>query len=191
MSPWLTRACRRGGIAPSERRTPQSVTAGRALPFFIAFVLAFLSLLHGQPPLRLIAPANAADPAAAGPWLAEVVDGTVRIRVAGQTAGWQPLSDEAALDPNSAISTGKDGVAVLSNGVDRIRLSPNSHVVLPTAPTEEAGLLTLIRQRLGRVFFDVGDRPDRSFEVEGPFLVVLVKGTKFTVQANFISNSVD
>jgi hypothetical protein len=156
--------------------------------FFAAFVLAFIPALHGSSPLQLIAAARA-DAGDAGPWLAEDIRGTVQIRASGQTAGWRPLADATVIAPDSEISTGKDGTAVLANGVDRIRLSPNSHLVLP-AP-QEAGLLTLIRQKLGRVFFDVGARPDRSFEVEAPFLVVLVKGTEFTVQANFIANSVE
>jgi ferric-dicitrate binding protein FerR (iron transport regulator) len=139
----------------------------------------------------MIGSAEADDAAAGvGPWLAEYVRGTVRVRASGQAAAWQTLADEAVLAADSEVRTGADGIAVLANGVDRIRLSPNSHVVLP-APIEEAGLLTLIRQKLGRVFFDVGARPERRFEVDAPFLVVLVKGTQFTVHANYVGNSVE
>ncbi len=192
MSARLTHACWCGGREPPLLRSEQGVTAGKALLFLILFVLAFFASPGHQSPLRLMGSATAADAAAgAPPWLAEQVRGTVRIRATGQAAAWQPLAGETMIAPDSEVATGKDGVAVLANGVDRIRLSPNSHVVLPAPAEEDAGLLTLIRQKLGRVFFDVGPRPDRRFEVDAPYLVVLVKGTKFTVRTNYIANSVD
>jgi hypothetical protein len=140
----------------------------------------------------LVGPARAADAAAgASSWMAEQVQGNVRIRTAGEEArGWQPLKGTVLIAGDSEVATGADGIAVLANGIDRIELSPNSHVVLP-APTEGPDLLTRIRQKLGRVFFDVGPRPERRFEVEAPFLVVLVKGTQFTVASNYMGNSVE
>jgi hypothetical protein len=190
MSGWPTRACRGGDIEPSLRST-HGVTTGKAIFVALLFVSAFIVCSPQPLSVRLIGSAEAADAAAgAGPWLAEYVRGTVRVRTSGQAAAWQTLADETVLAADSEIRTGADGIAVLANGVDRIRLSPNSHVVLP-APIEEVGLLTLIRQKLGRVFFDVGARPERRFEVDAPFLVVLVKGTQFTVHANYVGNSVE
>jgi hypothetical protein len=191
MSPRLTRACRCGGMEPPPWCSKSRATAGKALLLIVPFVLAFIGPLNHLAGLRLVDPANAADAADAGPWLAEQVQGSVRIRASGQNGGgWQPLADETAIAANSEVATGKDGMAVLANGTDRIRLSPNSHIVLP-APAEETGFLTVIRQKLGRVFFDVGPRPERRFEVDAPFLVVLVKGTQFTVRANYMANAVD
>ena len=50
--------------------------------------------------------------------------------------------------------------------------------------------MTIIRESLGKIFFSIGSRPNRSFEVDSPYLVVLVKGTKFTVNANYLGDSV-
>ncbi|MGE4229880.1 MAG: FecR family protein [Dongiaceae bacterium] len=157
----------------------------------LAFVLVVAGLMcFGD--ARWVGSAHAADAAVgASPWTAERVQGNVRIRTAGEEArGWQPLDGAILIAGDGEVATGADGIAVLANGIDRIELSPNSHVVLP-APVEGPSLLTRIRQRLGRVFFDVGPRPERRFEVEAPFLVVLVKGTQFTVASNYIGNSVE
>lgn len=131
--------------------------------------------------------ADAAD-AAAGTWSAEEVAGTVLVRAAGQaTGGWQPLSIAAPIEAESEVKTGADGSALLANGGDRIRLAPNSRITLPAVTSD---LLTLIRQHIGRVLFDVAPRSEGRFEVEAPYLAVLVKGTHFVVDANYIENSV-
>jgi hypothetical protein len=154
--------------------------------------MGFVSILSGGRTLSPVTSAHAAEAASApGVWLAEQVRGTVRIRTPGLPAhGWQRLEADTAIAPDSEVATGSDGLAILASGTDRIRLSPNSHIVLPGL-AEEAGFLTIIRQKLGSVFFDVETLPQRRFEVDAPFLVVLVKGTKFTVHANFIANGVD
>ena len=124
-----------------------------------------------------------------GAWLAEEVRGTVLVRTAGQgAAAWQQLQAASPIAGQSEIATGSDGTALLNNGVDHIRLSPNSRLVLP--PDQNRGLLTIIEQSLGSIFFDIGHRPERSFEVDSPYLVVLVKGTRFTVNANYLGDSV-
>jgi len=127
----------------------------------------------------------------AGAWLAEEVRGTVLVRAAGEgAAAWQRLQTASPIAGRSEIATGSDGTAVLDNGVDHIRLSPNSRLVLPATQDQGQGLLTIIEQSLGRIFFDVGHRPERSFEVDSPYLVVLVKGTHFVVNATYLGDSV-
>ena len=149
-------------------------------PAAIIFVLTMLAT--GGRPIA------AADPTV-GAWLAEEVRGTVLVRAAGEAAtGWQPLQAATPIAGQSEIATGSDGVAVLDNGVDHIRLTPNSRLVLPAE--EDAGLMTIIRQSLGKIFFDIGPRPNRSFEVDAPYLVVLVKGTHFAVNSNYLGDSV-
>jgi hypothetical protein len=152
-------------------------------------VILVVALMVGLA-LSTSGPASAADPAAgAGAWLAEEVRGTVLVRAAGEAAAsWQPLQAASPIAGQSEIATGSDGVAVLDNGVDQIRLTPNSRLVLPADAGE--GLMTVIRQSLGKIFFDIGPRPDRSFEVDAPYLVVLVKGTQFSVSANYLGDSV-
>ena len=152
-------------------------------------ILVLAAFMVGLALLSTGRPAAAADPAVgAGAWLAEEIRGTVLIRAAGEAAAtWQPLQAATPIAGQSEIATGSDGVAVLDNGVDQIRLTPNSRLVLPA---EDEGLMTVIRQSLGKIFFDIGPRPDRSFEVDAPYLVVLVKGTQFTVSANYLGDSV-
>jgi hypothetical protein len=155
----------------------------------MAFFLELMWFSAGNGPVAIVGSAAAADPAVgADAWLAEEVRGTVLVRAAGEAASsWQPLPAAAPIAGQSEIATGSDGVAVLDNGVDQIRLAPNSRLVLP--PDE--GLLTIIQQSLGKIFFQVGPRLDRSFEVDAPYVVVLVKGTRFTVTANYMGNSVE
>ena len=190
MSARPTHPCWRGGAQSLELR-PKRCAAARRGSLVLALIVAGLMCLSGAR-WPLVGPARAADAAAgASSWMAEQVQGNVRIRTAGEEArGWQPLKGTVLIAGDSEVATGADGIAVLANGIDRIELSPNSHVVLP-APTEGPDLLTRIRQKLGRVFFDVGPRPERRFEVEAPFLVVLVKGTQFTVASNYMGNSVE
>lgn len=146
-------------------------------------VCAWTAILPSTCPFSVV-PVMAED----GTWSAQEVAGTVLVRGAGQTAaGWQPVSVAMALNAESEIATGPDGIALLSNGDDRIRMSPNSRLTLPAVGSD---LLTVIRMRLGRVLFDVAPRSEGRFEVEAPYLAVLVKGTHFVVDANYIENSV-
>jgi len=165
-------------------------TPRRAILGLVALMVGLALPSTGGRPIAVVAPAAAADPAVgAGAWLAEEVRGTVLIRATGEApASWQPLQAATPIAGQSEIATGSDGVAVLDNGVDQIRLTPNSRLVLPADRDE--GLMTVIRQSLGKIFFDIGPRPDRSFEVDAPYLVVLVKGTRFTVSANYLGDSV-
>src|SRR5262245_15599513 len=121
-------------------------------------------------------PAEAQDTAAVlGPWQATETLGTVEVRPAtAATDGWESLDPQETLTTASEVRTGDDGQVTLANGSDMIRLAPNSMVVLPVP--QENGLLTLITQKLGSLFVDVGKRPNRRFEVDAPYLVVLVKG---------------
>jgi FecR protein len=170
MSARPAQACRRSGVTPRRILVLVAFIAGLALPSTGGQIAA------------------AADPAA-GAWLAEEVRGTVLIRAAGEAAtSWQPLAVATPIAGQSEIATGSDGVAVLDNGVDQIKMAPNSRLVLPE--DQEEGLLTVIRQHLGKILFDIGPRPDRSFEVDAPYLVVLVKGTQFTVNATYMGDSV-
>lgn len=126
--------------------------------------------------------------AAADAWSAEEVAGTVLVRAAGEeTDNWQHLVIATPIAAGSDVATGMDGSALLANGGDRIRLAPNSRITLPAASSD---LLTLIRQQIGRVLFEVAPRSEGRFEVEAPYLAVLVKGTEFIVDANYIENSV-
>lgn len=150
--------------------------------------LNLLLLLLVMAVLAMTLSTQAAAQSAGDTWSAQEVAGTVLVRTTGQAAAaWQPLAISIPIQAESEVATGSDGVALLANGADRIRLTPNSSITLP-APSSD--LLTLIRQRFGRVLFDVAPRSDGRFEVEAPYLAVLVKGTHFIVDANYIENKV-
>jgi hypothetical protein len=161
-------------------RHPRAAATAWRIALFVGAVTA--ALWHG--------PGRAGDLTAdLGPWQALEVRGTVFIRAANEAStNWLPLAPAAPITAASEVATGADGEAILGNGIDRIRVTANSRLVLPAA--EEGDLLTRIRQRLGTLFFDVGPRPDRRFEVDAPYLVVLVKGTRFSVRSSFTADSV-
>jgi len=175
---------------PAQACRLSGFTSRRILSIPAAFILGLTLLSSGGGPIVAVRSAAAADPAVgAGAWLAEEVRGTVRVRAAGEApTGWQPLQAATPIAGQSEIATGSDGVAVLDNGVDQIKLTPNSRLVLP--PDQGEGLMTIIEESLGNIFYSIGSRPNRSFEVDSPYLVVLVKGTKFTVNANYLGDSV-
>jgi hypothetical protein len=176
---------------PAQACRLSGFTSRRILSIPAAFILGLSLLLSGGGgPIVAVRSAAAADPAVgAGAWLAEEIRGTVRVRAAGEApAGWQPLQAATPIAGQSEIATGSDGLAVLDNGVDQIKLTPNSRLVLP--PDQGEGLMTIIEESLGNIFYSIGSRPNRSFEVDSPYLVVLVKGTKFTVNANYLGDSV-
>jgi FecR protein len=167
---------------PAHAFRPSGVTLRR-----IALLLT--GIIVGWTLLSMGGRSTAAADAAAGAWLAEEVRGTVLVRAGGEApTSWRPLAAATPIAGQSEIATGSDGIAVLHNGADQIRLTPNSRLVLP--PDQDEGLMTIIEQSLGKIFFNIGSRPDRSFEVDSPYLVVLVKGTRFAVTATYLGDSV-
>src|SRR5215470_10011307 len=141
MSPRPAHAFRLSGSKP-PRSCRADAASHRGTLVLITFFLGLIWLSPGNGPVAIVGSAAAADSAVgAGAWLAEEVRGTVLIRAAGEAASsWQPLQAAAPIAGQSEIATGSDGLAVLDNGVDQIRLAPNSRLVLP--PDENEGLLT-------------------------------------------------
>jgi hypothetical protein len=77
------------------------------------------------------------------------------------------------------IETASDGSLHIEQESSALDIGPNSIVVLPgTAP---ASKWEKIQQEVGRVLYSVKARKTRSFEVETPYLVSVVKGTTFSV----------
>ena len=66
----------------------------------------------------------------------------------------------------------------LTNGIDTIRLSPSSEIELPAGRSGDP--VTRVIHWIGTAFFHVGKRPGPQFEVDTPYIVAIVKGTKFT-----------
>lgn len=118
-------------------------------------------------------------------------------RVAGVTgeasarqgaAPFKPLSVGDIVAVGSEIRTERGGVVFLSRRGDRIVIQPESE--LRIAEPKAGGLLTQFFQALGQVFYDVEPRSSRSFGVQGPYMVAVVKGTRFLVTVDRAANSV-
>ncbi len=136
-------------------------------------------------------------------WRVQDLRGTVRyLADAAGSDDWHPVGQGLEIGPPGRIETAADGWVTLDNGVDRITISPNSAISLPDssygrkgqrivqvsgvvdyvvdggqgAAVVEAGFWS----RLRRALFTTA-RPQGRFEVETPFLVSIVKGTRFIV----------
>lgn len=84
-----------------------------------------------------------------------------------------------------SLSTGSDGRAMLSRGVEAIALGPNSQLTL-----SDNGPDTLIIQPTGTITYDVEPRGVPHFSVETPILAAVVKGTRFVVSVQGGAGSV-
>ncbi|MGH6933492.1 MAG: FecR domain-containing protein [Dongiaceae bacterium] len=115
-------------------------------------------------------------------WTVADLKGSAKSRSAGAASAveWIQLDSGMRLPPGAEIATGADGFVELFNGKDRVQVMANSHVQLPIA--EQSNLLVRVLHQLGTVFFEVGKQPGRRFEVDTPYLVAIVKGTKFSTQ---------
>jgi hypothetical protein len=157
----------------------QSITSSLAPAMRRALVVAVAILLIG---LALLAPgqAYAVDLVSAmHPWVVKELKGAAFSRPRdGDDSQWRVLQAGAAIDPGSAVRTDGSGRVELTNGVDTIRLSPSSEIELPTALNGDP--VTRVIHWIGTAFFHVGKRPGPQFEVDTPYIVAIVKGTKFT-----------
>lgn len=113
------------------------------------------------------------------PWTVQSVSGSVRYHASGMRQARQVSSGDV-IGTAARLESGPDGKATLVRNGDTIRVHPNTH--LEVAPAGGAELGTLIRQTLGKLFFDIETLPGRSFRVETPALMAGVTGTRFTVE---------
>jgi hypothetical protein len=111
------------------------------------------------------------------------VSGTVQIAVAGRTVAAQ---SGGRIGLPAKIQTGADGSLRVEQPSSTLDIGPNSTVLLP-AP---GGTSEKIIQNLGRVLYSVKPRKARTFAVETPYLVSVVKGTVFSVSIDEGATSV-
>jgi hypothetical protein len=123
--------------------------------------------------------ARADEPEVGTPWTVQSASGWVGYRVSGMRQARQVSSGDV-IGAAARLESGPDGKATLVRNGDTIRVYPNTH--LEVAPAGGVELGTLIRQTLGKLFFDIETIPGRSFRVETPALMAGVTGTKFTVE---------
>jgi hypothetical protein len=110
-------------------------------------------------------------------WSVSKASGEVWITAAdGQP---RSVSSAAKLQAGDSIRTGKAGRVVLTRGQERIVVSPNTALGIPTE--RKGDLATTITQQAGTILLNVEKRNVQHFEVETPFLAAVVKGTQFRV----------
>jgi hypothetical protein len=166
-------------IASVAQSTVSSLATviGRALPRLFAAAMLLMALSLGQQ-------ASAADVSpGAHPWVVSQLRGAAFARPADAgDAQWETLQIGAQIAPGSRVRTDAAGSLELANGMDTIRLSPSSELELP-AP-RDGDPVTRVIHWIGTAFFHVGKRPGPQFEVDTPYIVAIVKGTKFTTSVS-------
>jgi len=113
-------------------------------------------------------------------WRVEKSSG--QVWVARPSAQKVSLTKDVELNPGDSIRTGGNGRVLLVRGEERIVISPNSEIGIPTASQD--GLPTTITQKAGSISLEVEKRNVQHFEVETPYLAAVVKGTHFQVSVS-------
>lgn len=126
--------------------------------------------------LALVVPLLAG--AAGDPHWVESASGKVELG-RGEPPAWRAVAAGAALAPGDAVRTGVDGRAELRMGASSMRLYPNSLLVLPEDPNSPA-----VRLGRGSSLFDLPHGAGGRLDVLAPEVVVSVKGTRFSVDAD-------
>ena len=168
-------------MAATLASTPQSIMVAlaaairRALPRSLAIAAATLLMMS-----IVSLPSSAADtPAAKRSWIVQELKGAAFTRPrAGDDGQWRSLQAGARIEPGNVVRTDDSGRIELTNGIDQIRLSPSSEIELPMQ--RDGDPVTRVIHWVGTAFFHVGKRPGPQFEVDTPYIVAIVKGTKFT-----------
>ena len=111
------------------------------------------------------------------------VSGAVKLLSAGKPV--VPSSGAKVAAPLK-IETGADGWLRVEQASGTVDVGPNSIVLLPVASAEKETIV----QSLGRVLYSVKPRKARTFAVETPYLVSVVKGTVFSVAIDDDATSV-
>ena len=121
----------------------------------------------------------AAESGPDAPIIVVAVQGDVRISARGSARTVRPGS---VIETPATINTGRDGRIELRQGATTVSVASNTHVDLPAVIAAD-GLIEHVSQPKGNVLYDVAKRPGRKLRIETPYLVAVVKGTRFNVAA--------
>jgi FecR protein len=147
--------------------------------FFAMTLTAMLMFATGVGPVF-------AAPGATDPIVVVAVHGEVSVSTGGATLTVRPGS---VIDPPATILTGRDGHVELRQGATTASIAGDTRVELPALAGAD-GLIERVRQPRGNVVYDVARRPGRKLRIETPYLVAVVKGTRFNVAAQYESATV-
>jgi hypothetical protein len=129
--------------------------------------------------LMLATSTGAVAQSSTGPIVVITVQGDVDVTSGGVA---QAVSPGSTIATPATIRTGDDGFIELRQGATTAAIASNTRFELP-ATTAMDGLIEHIRQPTGNVLYDVAKRPARKLRIETPYLVAVVKGTRFNVAA--------
>ena len=123
-----------------------------------------------------------ADPGSlsANEWTVQSSSGDVSAATTGLD-NWRSIKPGQTLTAPFGIRTAATGQAILIRGDDTLLVAPKSVIEVRAASHSDAGLITRILQTIGSLVYQVEERPRQRFEVETPYLVSVVKGTRFTI----------
>lgn len=129
----------------------------------------------------LLVPNIAFSQAAELAWQVRLTVGEVvwrKLPADGQDSPWLPLRAGEVIEPPAEIETAVGARVELQREDDSIQAGPESRLTLDGASDN---LFTRIRQAAGAIWYKVKSIPERTFEVEGTYLVATVKGTEFKI----------
>ena len=139
--------------------------------------------------LGLVSLVPGVSPAYAGEdgltWAVTQASGKVQYRMGGKApTGWRALQVGTVLGAAAEVRTGSDSRAMLTHQGTTLTVSPESVLKLPGADRPNG--VYRVFQSLGTLLYRIKERAAgmAAFEVETPYLVAVVKGTVFTVNAS-------
>ena len=177
---------RRISVEPTSNATESTVCSRGWLRIVVAGARSagFAFLMAG-----LVAAVPGVSPASAGQdgltWVVTKASGNVQYRMGGKApTEWQALQAGAVLGAAAEVRTGSDSRALLTHRGTTLTVSPESALKLPGADRPNG--VYRVFQSLGTLLYKIKERAAgmAAFEVETPYLVAVVKGTVFTVNAS-------
>ena len=177
--------------SPNRVRTPSGANGvrTRAGGWFAAVVAGARSAGFALLMAGLVSLVPGVSPAYAGEdgltWVVTEASGDVQYRMGGKApTGWRALQVGAVLGAAAEIRTGSNSRALLTHRGTTLSVSPESGLKLPGADRPNG--VYRVFQSLGTLLYRIKERAAgmAAFEVETPYLVAVVKGTVFTVNAS-------
>ncbi len=153
-----------------------ALVAGARIAGLALLTLGLVSLVPG------VSPAYAGEDGLT--WDVTQASGNVLYRMGGKApTGWRALQVGAVLGAAAEVRTGSDSRALLTHQGTTLSVSPESGLKLPGRERSEG--VYRVFQSLGTLLYRIKERAAgmAAFEVETPYLAVVVKGTVFTVNA--------
>ena len=148
-----------------------TVATTRRFAAFAVLFFAFMTAVVVLGPSRAVSNAD---------WSVLAASGDAQWRGAEvKIGGWQDLEANGRVPDGAQIRTGNDGTAVVARGLDRIEVRPGTALVVAARHSSNQALE--IDQTSGSATYTVEKRPAGTFSVHTPYVVAVVKGTKFDV----------